>query len=133
MNIYKEIKNQKFISQKNKQNKGFNMVLQFTIEDLDLQVALTTGAEAAGMEVNEFAKTMLFYSYNTSQAMLGVQQMATFLEGTLLQKLTEIQINSYALRHQVTNLHADLLGEHEQRALDIAVEANELASEAAVN
>ncbi len=85
------------------------MVLQFTIEDLDLQVALTTGAEAAGMEVNEFAKTMLSYSFNTSQAMLGVQQVATFLEGTLLQKLTEIQINSYALRHQVTNLHADLL------------------------
>jgi hypothetical protein len=109
------------------------MVLQFTIEDLDLQVALTTGAEAAGMEVNEFAKTMLSYSFNTSQAMLGVQQAATFLEGTLLQKLTEIQINSYALRHQVTNLHADLLGEHEQRALDIAVEANELASEAALN
>lgn len=109
------------------------MKVEFTVEDLDLQVALTQGAEAANMDVNEFAKTMLAFSFNTSQAMLGVQQIAVFLEGTLSQKLTEILINTYATRHQVTNLHADLLGEHEQRALDIAAEANELAAEAALN
>lgn len=106
------------------------MKLEITVENIDLQVALTQGAEAAGMSVNEYAKVMLEYSFNSAQAMLGVQQMAQFLETTILQKLEEIQINSYATRHQITNLHADLLGDQEQRALDIATEANILATEA---
>jgi len=104
------------------------MTLEFKIENIEFQEALTTGAEVAGLSINDYARTMLEYSFNSSQAMLGVQQVAGFLQTTILQKLEEIQINSYASRHQITNLHADLLGENEQRALDIATEANELAN-----
>jgi len=106
------------------------MNLELAIQDAELQVALTNGAEAAGMSVNDYALTMLTYSFNTSNATLAVENLSNFLANDLLTRIMEIQVNGYAVRHQVTNLHADLLGDKEQRALDISVEANEIAEEA---
>lgn len=106
------------------------MKLELTIDSIELQVALTNGAEAANMSINDYALTMLTYSFNTSNATLAVENLSNFLINELHQRLIEIQINSYATRHQVTNLHADLLGDKEQRALDIAAEANILAEDA---
>lgn len=106
------------------------MILELHIEDANLQVALVNGAEAANMSVNNYALTMLVYSFNTSNATLAVENLSNYLVNELQQRLIEIQINSYAVRHQVTNLHADLLGDKEQRALDIAAEANILAEKA---
>lgn len=106
------------------------MILELHIEDINLQTALTNGAEAANMSVNDYALTMLVYSFNTSNATLAVENLSNYLVNELHQRLIEIQINSYAVRHQITNLHADLLGDKEQRALDIAAEANILAEQA---
>ena len=103
------------------------MNLELSIKDTDLQLALTNGAEAAGMSVNDYALTMLTYSFNTSNATLAVENLSNFLANDLMHRVMELQINSYAVRHQVTNLHADLLGDKEQRALDIAAEANTIA------
>lgn len=106
------------------------MILDIKIENTDLQIALTNGSEAAGMSVNDYALTMLTYSFNTSNATLAVENLSNFIANDLMSRIMELQINSYAVRHQVTNLHADLLGDKEQRALDIAVEANIIAEEA---
>lgn len=106
------------------------MKLELTIDSIELQVALNNGAEAANMSVNDYALTMLTYSFNTSNATLAVENLSNFLVNELQHRLIEIQLNSFATRHQVTNLHADLLGDKEQRALDIATEANTLAEDA---
>lgn len=106
------------------------MILELHIEDINLQTALANGAEAANMSVNDYALTMLTYSFNTNNATLAVENLSNYLVNELHQRIVEIQINSYATRHQVTNLHADLLGDKEQRALDIAAEANILAERA---
>lgn len=106
------------------------MLLELKVENIELQIALTNGAEAAGMSVNDYALIMLTYSFNTSNAILAVENLSNFLANDLMHRIMELQVNSYAVRHQVTNLHADLLGDKEQRALDIAVEANTIAEEA---
>lgn len=103
------------------------MTLEIKIEDIDLQMIIAQNAQNAGLSVNEYATTMFLYSFNSAQAVYATEHLISLLQGPFLEKMTEIQINSYAVRHQITNLHADLLGDNEQRALDIATEANELA------
>jgi len=105
------------------------MFLELKIEDVELQKALKIGAEQANMDINDYALTMLTYSFNTSSAILTTEKLIGILEGDFLERLMTIQMNSFATRHQITNLHADLLGDNEQRALDIAAEANEIAEQ----
>jgi len=106
------------------------MRIELTIENEDLQLGIKNGAEAAKMSIEDFTAQILEYSFNTSISTMAVDRLASILDGEFMERLIQIQINSYATRHQITNLHADLLGENEDRALEIAAEANSLAENA---
>lgn len=106
------------------------MKLELEIREPAMQIAIKDGAEAAGMDETEFVMNLLNYSFNTSAALLAVEQLTNIVNGELMERVIQNQLNTYAMRHQITNLHADLLGENDERALEIAAEANVLAEQA---
>ncbi len=106
------------------------MKIELEIKDPTMQIAIKDGAAAAGMHETEFVENLLNYSFNTSAALLAVDQLTNLVNGELMERMMQTQLNTYAMRHQITNLHADLLGEKDERALEIAAEANVLAEKA---
>jgi len=100
------------------------------IENEELVKALENVAENEGKDVNEIAEELLGFSIDNAIATLAMRRLEFAIVDTMIPILKDIQVNTYAARHQVTNMHADILEEPE-RAIKISEEATTIGQKIA--
>jgi len=96
------------------------------IKNEELEKALKNVAYKEGISVDELVEYLLTFSLDNSLATLAMKRIEFMLVNEIMPALTNTQLNVLAARHQITNIHADIL-ENEDRAFAIAKEATDLA------
>ncbi len=96
------------------------------IKNEELAKTLKEIALKEEINVDELVEQLVTFSLDTSISTLALKRIELLLTTQILPAITNTQLNTLATRHQVTNMHADIL-ENEERAFAIAKEATELA------
>ena len=99
------------------------------IKNEELAKTLKEVAYKEELSVDELVEQLLTFSLDHTISTLALKRIEYLLVNEIIPALTNTQLNTLAARHQITNLHADIL-EDEERAFAIAKEATELASKA---
>ena len=99
------------------------------IKNEELAKSLKEIAYKENISVDELVEQLLTFSLDHSISTLALKRIEYLLVNEIMPSLTNTQLNTLATRHQVTNMHADIL-EDEERAFAIAKEATDLASQA---
>jgi hypothetical protein len=90
--------------------------------------AVQKAAADNNMSADEFVNGLIEYSFDNGLAVLQMAKVEELITQEVLPRLMNVQINQFATRHQVLNLHADISDSNE-RAIAIAKEANDIAHE----
>ncbi|SFP02287.1 hypothetical protein [Hydrogenimonas thermophila] len=85
-------------------------------------------AEEEGVEVNDIVNDLLAFSMDNAIATLAMRRIEYALINEIIPSIKSAQVNIYAARNQITNMHADIL-EDADRALAISQEAGKLGEE----
>lgn len=99
------------------------------IKNEELAKTLKEVAYKEQMSVDELVEQLLTFSLDHSISTLALRRIEFLLVNEIMPAITNTQLNTLATRHQITNMHADIL-EDEERAFAIAKEATDLASQA---
>lgn len=91
----------------------------------ELEKILNEAAQSQHQTVDEMVNNILTFSLNTYIAVAQANKTLSVLETEVLPRLANIEVGNIAIRHQVTNFHADVL-ENSDRALLIAEEATNI-------
>jgi len=91
----------------------------------ELEKILNEAAQSQHQTVDEMVNNILVFSLNTYIAVAQANKTLSVLETEVLPRLANIEVGNIAIRHQVTNFHADVL-ENSDRALMIAEEATNI-------
>jgi hypothetical protein len=91
----------------------------------ELEKILNEAAQSQHQTVDEMVNNILTFSLNTYIAVAQANKTLSVLETEVLPRLANIEVGNIAIRHQVTNFHADVL-ENSDRALMIAEEATNI-------
>jgi len=96
--------------------------------ELNKQIAdaVVKAAEENGVTVEEFVNGLLHYSFDSGLAIFHIGKVEELLAREILPRIMKLEMNSFATRHQILNLHADI-SDGPERAEAIAKEANEIA------
>ena len=78
------------------------------------------------VSVDKLVEDLLSFSLDHSISTLALKRIEFLLVNEIMPTVTNTQLNALAARHQITNMHADIL-EDEERAFAIAKEATDLA------
>ncbi len=78
------------------------------------------------VSVDKLVEDLLSFSLDHSISTLALKRIEFLLVNEIIPAVTNTQLNALAARHQITNMHADIL-EDEERAFAIAKEATDLA------
>jgi len=103
------------------------MTIQISNEDL--AKGLKELADKEGVEVDQLVNDLLAFSLDNAIATLAMRRIE-FQLNDLYRVIKDIEINSYAVRHQVLNMHADIL-ENPDRAIAINEEAGKIGHQMA--
>ncbi len=87
--------------------------------------AVLEAAELQGITADELVNNIVVFSLNTYVAAEQASKTLYLIENEILVRLANLEVGNIATRHQVTNLHADVL-ENSDRALVIADEATQI-------
>ena len=87
--------------------------------------AVVKAAEENNMSTEEFVNGLLHYSFDNGLAVLQMAKVEELLTREFLPRMMKLEMNSFATRHQILNLHADI-SDGPERAEAIAKEANEI-------
>lgn len=93
--------------------------------DETLVEAIEKMAATTGQTVEEFVNGLLEYSFDNGLAVLQMARVEELLTREILPRLMNMQSSQFAVRHQITNLHADIL-DGPQRAIAISKEASDI-------
>ena len=96
------------------------------IKNEDLEKALKEIAYKENVSVDKLVEDLLTFNLDHSLATLAMKRIEFVLVNEIIPAVTNTQLNALAARHQITNMHADIL-EDEERAFAIAKEATDLA------
>lgn len=91
----------------------------------ELEKIVNEAAQSQQQTVDEMVNNILTFSLNTYIAVAQANKTLSVLETEVLPRLANIEVGNIAIRHQVTNFHADVL-ENSDRALMIAEEATNI-------
>ena len=98
------------------------------IKNEELAKTLKEVAYQEEISVDKLVEDLLTFSLDPSISTLALKRIEYLLVNEIMPSLTNTQLNTLAARHQITNMHADIL-ENEERAFAIANEATDLASQ----
>jgi len=96
------------------------------IKNEELAKTLKEVAYQEGISIDKLVENLLTFSLDHSISTLALKRIEFLLINEIMPALTNTQLNTLAARHQITNMHADIL-EDEERAFAIAREATDLA------
>ena len=96
------------------------------IKNEELAKTLKEVAYKEEISVDELVEQLLSFSLDHSISTLALKRIEFLLVNEIIPTVTNTQLNTLATRHQITNMHADIL-EDEERAFGIAKEATDLA------
>jgi hypothetical protein len=96
------------------------------IKNEDLTKTLKEVAYQENVSIDKLVEDLLIFSLDHSISTLALKRIEFMLVNEIMPALTNTQLNTLATRHQITNMHADIL-EDEERAFAIAKEATDLA------
>jgi len=105
--------------------------MQITIKS-EIEKVLSEAAQSQQQSVDEMVNNILAFSLNTYIAVAQANKTLSVLETEVLPRLANVEIGNIAIRHQVTNFHADVL-ENSDRALMIAEEATNIGKKAVLD
>ncbi|QOG13039.1 hypothetical protein [Arcobacter sp. FWKO B] len=91
----------------------------------DLEVAIEAAANLQNVSVDDVVNDIVRFSLNTYVAAEQANKLLYLLENEVLPRIANVEVSNIATRHQLTNLHADVL-ENSDRALVIADEATQI-------
>lgn len=103
--------------------------MEVVIKD-EIVEAIEKVVAETGESVEEFVNGIITYSFDNGLAVLQMQKMEELLTREILPRIMNIESNEYAVRHQVTNIHNDIL-DGSERAVVIAKEASEIGEKLA--
>lgn len=92
----------------------------------EIAEAVNVAAQTHGMSADDFVNGLIVNQLDNSIAVLQMNRVEDILANEILPRLMNVQMNTFALRHQATNFHADILDTPE-RATIVAQEANDIA------
>jgi len=98
------------------------------IKNEELAKILKEVAYKEEISIDKLVEDLLAFSLDHSISTLALKRIEYLLINEIMPSLTNTQLNTLAARHQITNMHADIL-EDEERAFAIAKEATDLASQ----
>lgn len=101
------------------------MEIILNISDENAKI-LEEGAKVSGIDIKSFTENLIKVSINQTIAATQMAILLELLQNEVLPRLINVEIGSVATRHQVTNLHCDIL-EDADRGLAIADEATAIA------
>jgi len=87
--------------------------------------AVSKAAEDNSMSTDEFVNGLIHHSFDNGLAILQMAKVEELLTREILPRIMKLEMNSFATRHQVLNLHADI-SDGPERAEAIAKEANDI-------
>ncbi|WP_331775019.1 hypothetical protein [Sulfurospirillum sp. 1612] len=90
-----------------------------------VSTAVAQAAQENNMSVDEFVNGLIEYSFDNGLAVLQMSRVEAMLTNEILPRVMNLQMNQYAVRHQVMTLHADI-SDGPERAIAIAKEANDI-------
>jgi hypothetical protein len=96
------------------------------IKNKELTKTLKEVAYQENVSIDKLVEDLLIFSLDHSISTLALKRIEFMLVNEIMPALTNTQLNTLATRHQITNMHADIL-EDEERAFAIAKEATDLA------
>jgi len=96
------------------------------IKNKELEKTLKEVAHKEELSVDKLVEELLTFSLDHSISTLALKRIEYLLVNEIMPSLANTQLNTLASRHQITNMHADIL-EDEERAFAIAKEATDLA------
>ena len=96
------------------------------IKNEKLTKTLKEVAYQENVSIDKLVEDLLIFSLDHSISTLALKRIEFMLVNEIMPALTNTQLNTLATRHQITNMHADIL-EDEERAFAIAKEATDLA------
>jgi len=91
----------------------------------EVSVAVAKAARDNNMSENEFVNGLIEYSFDNGLAVLQMARVEEMLTREILPRIMNVEMNQYATRHQIMNLHADI-SDGAERAIAIAEEANDI-------
>ena len=94
----------------------------------DLLEAIERASSETGQSVDEFVNGLLQYSFDNGLAVLQMTRVEELLTREILPRLMTVQTSQFAIRHQITNIHADIL-DGPERAIAISKEASDIGHE----
>jgi len=100
--------------------------MEISIKNKELIKAVEDLANEQGKNVDEVAEEMLTYSVNNGIAVLLMQRIEYAIVDQIIPKLDATLANTFAARHQIANLHADI-SQSPDRAEAINMQASEIA------
>lgn len=94
----------------------------------DLLNAIEHASSESGQTVEDFVNGLLQYSFDNGLAVLQMTRVEELLTREILPRLMSVQTAQFATRHQITNIHADIL-DGPERAIAISKEASDIGYE----
>ena len=91
----------------------------------ELSKAVAAAAEENNMTAEEFVNGLVHYSFDNGLAVMQMARLESLIANEILPRILKLEVNSFATRHQILNLHADI-SDGPERAEAIAREANEI-------
>ncbi len=98
------------------------------IRDEELIKAIEALAEEQGKDINETAEELLTFAVNNGLSVLLLKRLEYAIVEEIIPKIDTALVNTYAIRHQVLNMHADIL-QSPERAEAINQAAGEIGQE----
>ncbi len=101
--------------------------MKITIHEDNLEF-IRSAAKRQGMNVEEFINASVGWIIENGSAAASIERLEEFITSQMNVSISEIAVNSFALRNQVASLHADISNSSER-----AIEASEKATDVGVS
>lgn len=102
--------------------------MNIEVKDEELIKVIEGLAKEQGKEVNETAEELLSFSINNGLSVLLLKRLEYAIVEEIIPKIDTTLVNTYATRHQILNMHADIL-QSPERAEAINTAAGEIGQE----
>ncbi len=103
--------------------------MKIEVNNEELAKAIYNLADQEGMDVNAYCEDLFAFHLDHGIATMAMRRIENTLVDDILPALQNSQVNGYAVRHQIVNLHADILNDP-NRAIDISDQGTEVGNSA---
>ena len=102
--------------------------MNIEIKNEEIVKVINALAEEQDKSVNEVIEELLSYAVNDGLTVLLMKRIEFAIIDEIIPKIDAAVVNSFAVRHQVLNMHADIL-QNPERAEAISKQASEIGHE----